>query len=160
MFQSLRQRSRDLRMHEAALLSGHTGVGLQDYDMVAGSARPPRMDLAVVLGGTAAVVAGLWLTTGVVVAGGGLPALAVYALYIALKQPRGLLISDDGVMLFGVGFWTLRPKAVLSGPVQTSTLTHPVEDRFGSVRIAVGDQLVWVNPKTLRRMASRQGEHQ
>jgi hypothetical protein len=105
----------------------------------------PKLPGLLLLGG--------WITITVVLSAllqgfaavGGLPMLAIF---FAVNNPRGVLLTDRGVALLKCGFLNGRPTDLVSVEVPEA-LTHTTEQQAGATRVHIGGHHIWVRDKDL-----------
>jgi hypothetical protein len=122
-----------------------------EYAIGGGGSAPPRViGMWVVGGGVAFCVAVSLLVHGVVIVG----ALPMLAVYFAINEPRGVLLTERGAALFKSSFLNGQPSSLLALDASTA-LGRPVSRRAGSTRIQIGNQLVWLRDQDLSTFQSQ-----
>jgi len=145
---TLSKRNKLKHIEKAMSLLPQDGARPIDYAVANAGSMPSRQLSWLLLGGWLAVSVVLSAATGAPFIIGGLPLLAVY---YAINQPRGLLLTDHGIALLQCGFLNGRPNLLVSLN-HASMLTQRGETRAGATHVRLGNDLVWVRDADLHRL--------
>jgi hypothetical protein len=118
-----------------------------DYALGGGGGMAPARLRWLMLGGWVALTVVLSLALRTFVAAGVLPVLAVW---FAVNQPRGVLLSDHGLASFRCGFFNGRPDQLM-GIDGLLSLDQRVASDGSSTKLRIGDDEVWLSHKDLAR---------
>ncbi len=145
---ALRERTKRKHMEAAAALLPRDGAQPLDYALAAGSRMAPQLLSAAVIGGwlVVTVVLSLLLHTAVII--GAIPVLVVF---FALKQPRGVIVTNHGIGLLRTSFWNGRPDATI-GLDGAAALNQVLRRQGGYTQVQVANNPVWLKETDRRRL--------
>lgn len=116
-----------------------------DYALGGGGRWPPTQLAWMVIGGLVGLSVLLSLLLGGLTVVGVLPALAVY---FALNNPRGVVVTTTGVASMSCSFLNGRPNRLLAWDARAALNTEH-GSASGYTRIAIGQDAVWVKTRDL-----------
>jgi hypothetical protein len=123
------------------------GAAPLDYAVGGAGSMPPSHLRWLMLAGWAGLTLVLSLLFKTFVFVGALPLIAIY---FAVNQPRGVLLSDKGLASFRCGFVNGRPNQLLGIDGLTS-MDRRVATEGSNTRLRIGDDEVWLSNRDLRR---------